>query len=138
MTRTCVDCGTWFEARGEWMTRCSTCYHAHRAGQDVGSEDALARAAARAVHEAYQAGHEAGYTAGHRDGYDVGWVAGRDVGLDQGLDVAATRVGPAGLGELLRDVRRLVHPDAHPPERFAQANDVTARLNAALQNGGTS
>jgi hypothetical protein len=44
----------------------------------------------------------------------------------------------AGLGELLRDVRRLVHSDAHPVERFAQANDLTARINAALQNGTTS
>lgn len=34
---------------------------------------------------------------------------------------------------LLRDATRLCHPDAHPPERRALANAVTARLTVLCE-----
>jgi hypothetical protein len=37
-------------------------------------------------------------------------------------------IGPALDRDLLMAVVRLVHPDKHPPERFAEANRVTAQL----------
>lgn len=55
------------------------------------------------------------------DGYSAGRIAGRREGRES-VDI-----------ELIQRAVRLTHPDRHPPERFEEANALTALLLALVQ-----
>lgn len=145
MTRTCVDCGRSFQAGEDegWKTRCLVCFKRRKRAEERGDYEPpgwkrppppppesaaqrLTKAAAATVAEAFAAGRAEGYEAGRARGYDAGMEAGR-------------RQRPATLGQLdaalVRELVGLCHPDRHPPERFRQANDATAKLLGLLGDG---
>ncbi len=68
-------------------------------------------------------------TKGYNDGLAVGRKQGYDKGYDKGYahGLALARSFDA---DLLRSLIALTHPDRHPPERYAEANRVTAELIA--------
>lgn len=61
---------------------------------------------------------------------DDGYSRGFDAGFDRGLEAGRAGVAPTIDVELLRRAILLCHPDRHAPERFAEANAVTADLLA--------
>lgn len=70
--------------------------------------------------------------------YRRGFEDGRQQGYNDGFDDGAEFAGSATAGpldpDLLKRVIVMVHPDRHPPERFAAANELTAAL-LELRNG---
>jgi hypothetical protein len=63
------------------------------------------------------------------EGYRAGYAAGR---LEAVPRSPSATIEPG----LVIEIVKLTHPDKHPPERFAEANAVTARL-LALREGGS-
>lgn len=108
-------CGQTFEAQGAWQRLCWDCWRAQEAERaDRGDLSALAKRSTKLLDEAYEAGRRRGY----EDGYAAGARETRAPSSNGGpLDPA-----------LLRELISLCHPDRHPPERFDQANRVTAQL----------
>jgi hypothetical protein len=114
-------CGAEFDAQGAWQKLCWNCWRAQeRDRADRGDLGTLERRSRALLAEAYEAGRRRGYD----EGYDAG---------------ARENSGPARAGDvdptLLRELIILCHPDRHPPERFDQANRITAQL-VSMRNGG--
>jgi hypothetical protein len=74
----------------------------------------------------YRRGYQDGYSeATHKHAYD--YARGRRDGYAEA----------AGLDrKFLMDLVRFTHPDKHPRERFTEANKLTAKLNALLDEIG--
>ena len=107
MTRRCNACGVEFEADGQWMKLCWSCW---RERKDHQAEDAA-------------------YERGRRDGYKDGWD---DCQLYREDNGPTNGSGPQLERGLLRDLVQLCHPDRHPPERGELANRTTAALLGLL------
>ena len=70
----------------------------------------------------YQRGYEAGYLVGHRAG-----VSAQTAEMGR-LRADVDRLQRFFSEETIVALVRLCHPDRHPPERYAEANRLTAQL----------